>query len=384
MQQLMAAVPHLLLNGWAALLVVVAAAVVFAQDRRVAGTEAELYGAWLHSPWHQLWRSLAVGAIGALAGSAVLVLAGVGLVEVPGAASAILFLVPVSIALGTINPRLICYAYSGALISLSHLIFGWPVIDVPSVLGLVGFLYMVEALLIRISGDGCTTPMSVRNPYGETVSGYNLKRFWPVPLVLPLFSAAAGGPVDVPSWWPIVSPDPALVAGLGPLGWQLMPVVVVIGDSDLAIAAPPWERIRQASRSLLLYSGILLALAVGAGYFRPLMWVGALFSALGHEAMAVRAGRVQLLSEPYLKRPGRGVAVLDVVHNREQLQEALLASPGYVRIMYRQGREISHCRVPRPPEGLVSLGVICLPEPGDRTIARMRLPAFFRSSLLEK
>ncbi len=405
---ILAALPQLVFSGWAALLLIVAVALVFLQYRRVSQKETELLGVAKHTPLEQTLTSLIVGAVGGLVGSAVLTWAGVGLVETPGTPPALLYLWPVSILLSLVNPRFICFAYSGTLLSLSYLLVGWPRIDIPSVMGLVAVLHMVEALLIRFSGDTCATPMSVSGQRQEAVPGFTLQRFWPVPLVMPVFSAAAAAPVDMPAWWPLLRPDPAFMAGVAGLGWQLLPVVVTMGYSDLAITAPPGVRTRQSARVLLLYSLVLMALAVGAGHWRPLMWVAAVFSGLGHEAMAVWSGRVQLTGVPYLQRPSRGVGVLDVlpgspaaaaglrsgsvilaveeyeVHSRDQLHEALLASPAYARIVYRSDRFVENARVPRPEGGLLGLGVILLPEPGDAANARVRRPSFFRWAGLEK
>ncbi len=408
MRLLLTTLPQLLLNGWAATLVLVAVLLVFIQYRRVASKEAELYGIAKHGPLEQTLYSLFMGLVGGVVGSLALTLAGVGLVEVPGAASALLYLWPVSVALGAINPRFLCFAYSGGLVSVIYLLTGWPAVDVPSLMGLIAILHMVEAFLIWLSGSTCATPMSINGQSDQAVPGFVLQRFWPVPLVLPIFSLFAGSPVEMPVWWPLLHMDPALIHTTIPFGWKFVPFVVTMGYSDLAISAPPEVRARQSSRVLLGYSGLLLLLAVGAGYWRPLMWVAAAFCAVGHEAMAVWSGRVQILAEPYLKRPAKGVGVLDVlpgsaalaagirpgsvivtvddfeVHSREQLHEALLSSQSYVRIMFRNGRQLEHCRVPRPPEGLFGFGVILLPQQGDKAIARLRRPLFFRYSGLEK
>jgi hypothetical protein len=393
--------PQMLLSGWAALLLLLAAVLVYLQYRRIASMETEWYGVAKHAPLWQTQNSLLMGILGGVFGSVVLSLSGVGLVDQPGAASALLYLWPLSIILGALNPRFFCFAYSSSLLSLSHLLTGWPKIDIPSVVGLVAVLHMVEALLIWVSGATCPTPMTIGGSQGEAVPGFMLQRFWPVPLVLPLFSLGAVAPVDMPAWWPLLSPGGGLSTSLGAFGWQLIPVVVTMGYSDLAIAAPPEQRARQSTLSLLAYSGILLLLAVAAGHYPPFLWVAALFSGVGHEAMAVWAGRVQLLGRPYLQRPARGVGVLDVlpgspaeagglkcgavivtvddaeVHTKEQLHEAMMAAPAYVRIMYRHGRQLGHCRLPRPVEGLFGFGAILLPEPGDQAVARVKRPGLF-------
>ena len=399
--------PKVILNGWALTLLLVAVLLVYMQYRHVEAKEAELYGIAKHSPLEQTFYSLIVGVLGGAAGSAVLSLAGVGLVNVPGTASALLYLWPVSVLLGALNSRHFCFAYSGALVSLIYLIFGWPRIDVPSLMGLVAVLHMVEALLIWLNGATCATPLSIGGRMDEAVPGFMIQRFWPVPLVLPLFTAVSASPADTPMWWPLLRPDQLLNHAVD-FGWQFVPFVVTMGYSDLAITAPPEVRAKQSSAVMFGFSAVLLALAMGAGLWRPLMWLAVAFSAFGHEAMAVWSGRVQLLGVPYLKRPAKGVGVLDVlpaspalaaglgpgsviltvddqeVHDREQLHNALMAAPAYVRIMYRNGRQLEQCRLPRPPEGLFGLGVILLPEAGDRPVARLRRPHMFRRTRLER
>jgi len=192
------------------------------------------------------------------------------------------------------------------------------------------------------------------------------------------------------------------------MGWQLMPVVVTMGYSDLAITAPPDQRSRASARLLLIYSGVLFGLAIVTGHYRPLLWIAALFSGFGHEAMAVWSGRVQLLGKPYFERPTTGVGVLDIipkslaaiaglrsghvivtvedyqVDSRYQLHEALMAAPGFVRLMIRDGDGTVHVRVRRPPDGLLGLGVILLPEPGDQAEVKVRRRGILRWAGLEK
>ncbi len=407
-QYLLKSLPELLFSVWAILLVLVAAAIVFAQYRRMALTEAELFGLAMRSPLMQTQYSLLVGLFGGIAGSMLLSVAGVGLVQIPDATSALLYLWPVSIVLGALNPRLICFGYSATAVSLSYLLFGWPEIDIPSVLGLVAMLHMVEAFLIWSNGSACPTPISIPGKYDEPVPGFLLQRYWPVPLVLPLFSSGSNAVVTMPNWWPLLRPDPAHQLITGQLGWEFLPLVVVLGYSDLAIASPPEARVRQSSGLMLLYSATLLLLAILGGYYRPVLWIAALFSAVGHEAMVVVAGRIQMTGMPYLQRPARGLAILDVVpgspashaglrsgmvilsvddyetNNREQVHEAFLSAPANVSVLYRRGRQLEHCRIPRPAEGLYGFGVIPLPEPGDRALARMKRPGFFRWFGVEK
>ena len=144
MRNLFETLPKVILNGWALTLLLIAVVLVYMQYRRVEAKEAELYGVAKHSPLEQTFYSLSVGVFGGALGSLILTLTGVGLVNVPGAASALLYLWPVSVVLGAWNPRFFCFAYSGALVSLVYFVFGWPRVDVSSLIALVAVLHLVE------------------------------------------------------------------------------------------------------------------------------------------------------------------------------------------------------------------------------------------------
>jgi len=394
LHHLLTTLAHQWLSFWALLLLLLAAALVFMQYRRVALMETELYGLPLRSPLLQTQQAILAGLAGGIAGSILLAAAGVGLVQTASSASVLLYLWPLSILLGALDPRLICFAYSGALLSFSHLLFGWPDIDVASLLGLIAMLHLIEAILIWVGGAASPTPLSFPGRGPGPAPGFLLQRYWPVPLVVPHFGGASAAAVDMPSWWPLLGPSG--------LGWELLPLVVILGYSDLAIASPPEARARQSSGLILLYSGILLSLAVAAGYWGPALWLGAAFCGLGHEAMVVLSGRRQMSREPFFRRPGKGVGVLDVipgspaeragirrgtvivsvddqeVHSRSQLHEALLSAPANVSIIFRDGRQLEHRRLPRPQDGYYGLGAILIPDPGESPLVRLHPPAFFR------
>ena len=61
-------------------------------------------------------------------------------------------LLAVALLLMLIRPRFICFSYAGGLLSLSYLVFGWPVVDVPQLMGLVAVLHWIEAILIALTG----------------------------------------------------------------------------------------------------------------------------------------------------------------------------------------------------------------------------------------
>lgn len=389
----------LFLLDWSALLLLaLVVALVFTQYRRIANLEVELYGMAKNRPLRHLADSFIYGVLGGLAISVLASWTGIVLVEVPGTVPLFVWLWPAALILSFLHPRLICLAYAASLLSLSYLLFDYPRVDIPGLVGLVAVLHLVEAFLIWISGDACATPLIFAGRSGEPVGGFQLQRFWPVALVLPM----GGGPADfqvaaMPAWWPVIHPDPALVPELGALGVGLFPLVVAMGYGDLAITAPPGQRTRQSARGLVIYSVVLFALAALAGHYRIFLWAAACFSAAGHEILAVGGARTQLRGRPFFARPRRGVGILDVlpgslaaaaglvpgsavvevydykVNTRDELHRALLEAPAKFCLTYRNGWQLESARLPRPEDGLFGFGAILVPEADDSPTVRQRV-----------
>src|SRR5690606_41661119 len=86
----------------------------------------------------------------------------------------------VAIALMMVHPRFICSAYAGGILSVTHLLFGWPGLSVPAIMALVAVLHLVESLLILLHGPTGATPVYVRRPDGRVVGGFTMQKFWPI------------------------------------------------------------------------------------------------------------------------------------------------------------------------------------------------------------
>lgn len=403
-----AALPHLLLNPEFRLLPLICVGLVLLMYRRTAVMEQALYGGVLNPAWVQTLYGIMYGVVAGVLGSFAMLLAGISLPLIPGSLFVFWYLWPLALALSLIHPRFLCFSYAGSLVGLSYLLFGWPRVDVASLCALVALLHLVEGVLVLTSATSCRTPVTVQNDRGETVAGFSLQRFWPVPIMILLLDPtlpAGGEGVAVPGWWPLLRPDPALVPP-GNLMYVAAPAMVVMGYADMAVRQSTTARARLAARNLLVYSLVLLGLAMAAAYWRPVVWAAALFCSLGHEAITAWAGRLQLQGLPYLQRPPRGVGVHEVlprsvaaaagmqagdvivavddveVHSRHDVAAALVTAPAYVRVLYRRGGQLEHRRLPRPRNGLAGLGVIFLPEPGDAPTVRVAGAGAFLQPLL--
>ncbi len=222
------------------------------------------------------------------------------------------YLWPVAILLMMINIRFICFAYAGGILALSNLIFGIPQINVSQILALVAVLHMVESFLILVSGHLGAVPAYIKGHKGEIVGGFTLQRFWPIPIVAlaVIGGSAAGGGIEMPDWWPLITPGVA--TDPRNLTFALLPLLAGLGYGDIAIARSPVEKSRLSAIFLGLYSLILLALAVPAGHYRVVALLAAVFSPLGHEGVIAIGRWLEFKGKPVYVPAEEGMRILDV------------------------------------------------------------------------
>jgi len=158
-------------NSWILLAV---GALISWQYMRVQRIEVALFGRPRHALSKRLLFSVLFGLVGGMVGS--MLLTGIGVAISSQWISNVMLC---SLLLALVDMRLICFAYSGGLLSLSYLVFGWPAIDVASLLGLVAVLHIVESVLMLLSGHLGASPLYVRRDDGRVVGGYSLQLFWP-------------------------------------------------------------------------------------------------------------------------------------------------------------------------------------------------------------
>jgi|LSQX01.1.fsa_nt_gb hypothetical protein len=280
------------------------------QYRRVATVEERLFGRVKYEPRRQTTSSILFGLLGGALGTGLFILIGISLSD-----SGVAYIWPLALLLMAIHPRFLCFSYAGGLLSLSHLLFGWPKIHIPSVMGLVAVLHLVESVLIRVSGHLNPNPVYVKGKDGRVVGGFALQKFWPLPLVALVYLTLPQGPlreiVEMPSWWPLIKPPGEVPAGME-LVYILFPVVAALGYGDMALSRTPREKAALSSRYLFAYSIILLVLAVLADSFLILQYVSPLFAILGHDLVIQVGNRRELGGKPLFTPALDGLGVLDV------------------------------------------------------------------------
>lgn len=320
--------------------------------------------------------STLLGLLGCVLGSLLLVLLGIDLSNI---AIGLLWLV--AIGLMFIHPRFLCFAYSAGVLAICNLLTGYPQLSIPQLMGLVAVLHMVESLLILLNGHLSPVPVYIKSD-GAVGGGFNLQKFWPIPLVAMVSVQAVYNPgINMPDWWPLLKDYAQFSVNQT---YSLIPVLAVLGYGEITTTRSPADRTRKSAWHLFLFSLMLLILTVMAARWSPLIWVIALFSPVGHEFVIWLGMREETNRQPIYIKPPAGVMILDVLPgtaaaksnlqsrdiilcvNREQiysyhnLQELLNYGRGFVRLeILRNGRTL---HISLQYRNVGDIGIIPVPE----------------------
>lgn len=284
-------------------------ALVALQYSRMAVIKEKMFGLKQKSVLKDTLVASGFGLAGGFVGSLVLIFIGVTL-----SGAGLAYLWPLAILLMLINARFLCFAYAGGILSLSHLLFGFPQVNVPQVLALVAILHMVESALIWASGHLGAVPSFFKDSAGRVLGGFTLQKFWPIPIVALIVVGHAAMPqgINMPEWWPLIKP-PENSGNMENLIYALFPVVAGLGYGDLAIARNPVKKSRRSAINLFLYSITLLVLSVLAQHSLLTALVAALFSPLGHELVIHIGKQMEFRGRPLYVPSTKGIRVLDAL-----------------------------------------------------------------------
>lgn len=287
---------------------------IYMQAARSAAVEHYMFGTIRTPIGRQTLQALGMGVLGGALATALFVGLGIAFDINLWLWWPVLFLTALLLAL--VHPRFMCFAYAGGLISLVALVFGKPTVDVPVLMALVAALHLVEAVLVWLSGHLSPTPLYIKQPDGRVVGGFALQKAWPLPfiavvgLIVARETLAGSHGVPMPDWWPLFKPSVQVPPG-HELAFQLIPVIAGLGYGDFTVTRDPKVKARDSAGGLVLFSLVLMLLALGARRWGLLAWVAAVFAPVGHDLL-IHWGRWRERGEPvFVNRDG--VMVLDVM-----------------------------------------------------------------------
>ncbi|RKD30092.1 PDZ domain-containing protein [Thermohalobacter berrensis] len=284
---------------------------LYFQYKRVAKMEKRILGTNKEPIHKRVLSSMLMGILGGIIGSFVILLLGITI-----EANDFKYVFLLAILLMLFHPRFICFSYAGGIISLSSLLFGYPKVNVSSIIAIVAVLHLVESFLILLDGDNTLIPIFMKKN-NRVVGGFNMMRFWPIPFIVLLIigqMTVLENGVNMPEWWPLFKPD-GVLANQTDLTFYMIAVIAVLGYGDMSITDYPKNKIKNSSKNLFLFSIILLILAVLSSHIYVFKYIAALFSPIAHEALIQYGRKREREGTPVFLPSHRGVKVLDVIPN---------------------------------------------------------------------
>ncbi|HPW41841.1 MAG TPA: PDZ domain-containing protein [Bacillota bacterium] len=289
--------------------------------RKNSDIEAKMLGS-SYKLHYKVAGSFIVGLTAGLIGSLIVTLVGISLEDYTRSGGGsliegITYIWAVAILLSAVNPRYLCFSYAGGIIALMNLVFGFPSVNVPGLMALIGVLHLVESLLIWMDGSSYSVPLFLRGKDGKTVGGYMMSRIWPIPLVAfavilgtETGGVSLGGIIDMPGWWPLLKHSAA--GSRHGLAYLPLVVPVVLGYGDLALTRTPEQKCRNSALRLAGYSLVLITLSVIASKLRLFAFAAAVFAPVAHEMLIQYGVKEEEGGKPYFANKETGLRVLYV------------------------------------------------------------------------
>lgn len=293
---------------------------IWLQYKNKVKLEREILGKEQETMKDLLLDSIVYGLFAAIIGSIIIVLLGITIENI-----GLEYVWPLAILLMLINPRYICFSYAGGIISLFSLIFGFPHINVPALMAIVGILHLMESMLIFLDGHHNSTPVFVQLDDGRIVGGFSMQKFWPIPFAVLIIvtGVTSSQGFNMPDWWPIIKPIGVDTNNIM-LGITLG--MAALGYGDIAITKTPKKKSLISAERLLIFSLILIGLSIAGIYSVIFQFLAAIFAPLAHETIILVGQRDERINTPLFAAPENGVMVLFIAKGSPA--EKMGISPG--------------------------------------------------------
>ncbi|WP_347548797.1 PDZ domain-containing protein [Pseudalkalibacillus hwajinpoensis] len=166
---------------------------------------------------------------------------------------------------------------------------------------LVGFLVLIEGILISRNAGKQTSPRLVESKRGKLVGAHEVQKLW----LLPLFLFIPAGNVEALSWWPLLQ--------FGDQAYSFFILPFPIGFRKLIHHALPLPEMKNNGRQVALLGGIGVLIGF-VSYFLTIEWLALLTLIL----MAVGRAAILLLHRgknkaAYFNERNEGLVILGIL-----------------------------------------------------------------------
>jgi len=167
---------------------------------------------------------------------------------------------------------------------------------------LVGFLLIVEGILMVRSGGKESSPKYRRSRRGLTVGAFHAKGMW----LIPMFCFLPAGPLTAPfSWWPTFD--------WGTHSYSLILVPFIIGFQQQIQSSLPEAAVKKLGKQIIA-AGIMTAAIAAGGLWISILSVIAIVFAIVARAWISYQHRVREGANPYYFTPrDNGLIILTVI-----------------------------------------------------------------------
>lgn len=305
---------------------VILAFILYRKNKKTTIMQKMILGERINSPFELTISQIVIGIFAGTFAS--IIMSYLGVVFDENSSVDLIFLV--SILFMFLNPRFICFAYSGAVLgiisivlSLATTTFNVPnldvlKIDIVALMTMVAVLHFVEGILVIIDGGTGYIPVFTSRD-DKIIGGFALQRYWafPIAIFFMLHNTSAIGAswqVPLPSWWPLVKSSTSINI-LRDAVVALVPFYGMVGYNSVTFTKNRKEKTLVSGTLIIIYSLALFGLAQLSVLNIYLKILVVIFAPAAHEAMIAFQRYLEMKGTPKYISSDEGIMVLDVAPN---------------------------------------------------------------------
>jgi len=304
------------------LMLIVFGVIFYLKNKRTSMIQQMTIGEVIDTPLELTLSQLVIGILAGTIGSIILSVLGVSF----GNNSGIEFIFITSILLLIIRPRLVCFAYSGAVLGAVSMILNiilnsigkqsYINVNILSLTSFIAVLHMIEGIIVMVDGNRGAIPV-FSNRDNKIIGGFSFNRYWTIPIAVMISGDSSGtGIISAPAynWWPIIK-DSNLMTMLAVASLTFVPFYGVIGYSSVTFTKRKKEKVIGAGIGIFLYGVSLLIVSqlCSIGLMGEILAL--VYMPLGHELL-IKFERMREKRGEYLYvSDENGISILEVAPN---------------------------------------------------------------------
>ena len=302
------------------LMLIVFGVIFYLKNKRTSMIQQMTIGEVIDTPLELTLSQLVIGILAGTMGSIILAILGVSF----GNNSGIEFVFITSILLLIIRPKLVCFAYSGALLGVVSMILNsigkqsYINVNILSLTSFIAVLHMIEGIIVMVDGNRGSIPV-FSNRGDKIIGGFSFNRYWTIPVAVMIMisgDSSGTGIISAPAynWWPIIK-DSNLMTLLSVSSLTFIPFYGVIGYNSVTFTKRKKEKVIGAGIGIFLYGVSLLIVSQLCSIGLVGEILALVYMPLAHELL-IKFERMREKRGEYLYvSDENGISILEVAPN---------------------------------------------------------------------